>query len=285
VLAGSPGLVLIEGIAVSARGRIAVGSPGLYRDEHRAAWREVLAGRSETRAAAVLVHAGRRGATRSRREGVDRPIAPGGWRLLSASPIPYAPWSQVPLAVDARRIEETTEDFVSAAGRAAEAGFDLLVLDFSHGYLVASFLSPLTNRRDDGYGGSFENRLRFPLRVLDAVRAAWPGDRPLAVRFSASDWARGGLEPDEALETAAFFRDHGADLLDVVAGQTVFGGRPEYGRSFLVPYSDRIRNQVRIPTLTSGNITTADQINTILAAGRADLCVLDPRMFGNAGPA
>jgi anthraniloyl-CoA monooxygenase len=282
-LRGAVGLVLVEGVAVSAHGRITPWSPGLYRDDHTTAWRDLIANPGETRVGAVLVHAGRRGATRPRRDGVDRPLPADGWPLLSASPIAYTPRSPVPLAMDARRIEEVTEDFAAATRRAAAAGFDLLVLDASHGYLLASFLSPLTNRREDEYGGSLDNMVRFPLRVMDAVRAVWPEDRPLAVRFSASDWARGGLDPKDALDIAASFRDRGADLLDVVAGQTVFGGRPEYGRAFLVPYSDRIRNEVRIPTMTSGNITTADQINTILAAGRADLCVLDPRMYRPAG--
>ena len=278
VLSGGAGMVLMEAVAVSAEGRISPGSPGLYRDDHVTPWREILAQRDETRAGVVLLHAGRRGATRPRREGVDRPLRADGWPILSASAIPFARRSAVPRAADQEDLARVEQDFAAATRRAAEAGFDVLVLDASHGYLLASFLSPLTNRREDQYGGSVQDRLRFPLRVLGSVRSAWPQEKPLAVRFSASDWARGGLRAEDALAIAAAFRDGGADLLDVVAGQTVLGGRPEYGRAFLVPYSDRIRNDARIPTLTSGNITTADQINTILAAGRADLCVLDPRL-------
>jgi anthraniloyl-CoA monooxygenase len=278
-----PGLVLVEGIAVSAHGRITAGSVGLYRDDHMGPWEHRAGQGRDSTVAAVLVHAGPRGATRPRRHGVDRPMGDGGWPLFSASAIPYTPRSPVPGAVEGKQFDAIAEDFVAAARRAWRVGFGMLVLDFSHGYLLASFLSPLTNHRGDDCGGSLQNRLRFPLRVLDDVRSAWPQDQPLAVRFSASDWARGGLEPEEALEIAAAFRDQGAGLLDVVAGQTVARSRPQYGRAFLVPFSDRVRNQVRVPTMTSGNITTADQINTILAAGRADLCVLDPRMYRPAG--
>jgi anthraniloyl-CoA monooxygenase len=274
--ARASGLVLAEGVAVSARGRITVGSPGLYAQEHVSAWRDLLQAMRPASVGAVIGHAGQRGSTRPRRGGADRPLGRGGWPLLSASPIPYTPRSQKPHAVDERLFGEVREDFERATRLAAEAGFDLLVLDCSHGYLLASFLSPLTNRRADRFGGSLENRLRFPLEVIEAVRAAWPEGRPLAVRFSAADWASGGLPADEAVAIAGAFRDAGADLLHVVAGQTVAHDRPTYGRMYLVPYSDRVRNEVGVPTIASGNLTTADELNTVLAAGRADLCVLDP---------
>ncbi len=280
--AAGPGLVLTEVVAVSAHGRITSGSAGLYEERHVHPWRALVRGVHDRRSriGVVLGHAGRRGSTRPRREGIDRPLAKDGWPLISASPIPYTPRLPEPRAVDTRRFSEVTQDFVAAALLATACGFDLLVLDCSHGYLLASFLSPLSNRRDDEYGGSLENRLRFPLGVLDAVRAAWPSERPLGVRFTADDWAPKGITPEEATAAAAAFRDHGADLLDVVAGQTVANDRPAYGRMFLVPLSDRIRNEVRMPTMTSGNITTVDEVNTILAAGRADLCVMDPRVLG-----
>jgi anthraniloyl-CoA monooxygenase len=278
-MGSAPGVVLVEDVAVSAHGRITSGSAGLYRDEHVEAWREVLGGKDRSPVGVVLGHAGPRGATRRRTGGADRPLAAGAWPLLSASSIPFTPRSQVPHAMDERTFGEVTDDFVAGAERADRAGFDLLILDVSHGYLLASFVSPLTNRRDDQHGGSLDNRLRFPLRVCDALRRTWPPDRPLVVRFSASDWAPGGLSQDDAVQTAAAFRDHGADLLHVVAGQTVARSRPQYGRMFLVPYSEVVRGEVGVPTMTSGGITTADEINTILAAGRADLCVLDPRLI------
>ena len=282
-MGSAPGLVLVEDVAVSAHGRVTSGSLGLYLDEHETAWLEALVDRGGSPVGVALGHAGRRGATRPRRTGVDVPLEEGAWPLLSASPIPYTRGSQVPQGMDGRTFGEVTDDFVAAAGRAERAGFDVLLLDLSHGYLLASFLSPLTNRRDDEYGGSLDNRIRFPLRVLDAIRSAWPMDRPLAVRFSATDWAPGGLPQEDAIGIAAAFRDHGADLLDVVAGHTVARSRPQYGRMFLVPYSEVIRGETRIPTMTSGGITTADEINTILAAGRADLCVLDPRVIEDPG--
>jgi anthraniloyl-CoA monooxygenase len=176
--------------------------------------------------------------------------------------------------MSADKFRDVLEDFGSAAALAAAAGFDLLELDLSHGYLLAGFLSPLTNRRTDAYGGSLENRMRFPLEVIDSVRATWPSELVLAARLTATDWARGGLDPDDAVAIAATLKDHGCELIEPVAGQTIGGDRPAYGRFFLVPFSDRIRNEAGIATLVGGNLTTADEMNTILAAGRADLCQL-----------
>jgi anthraniloyl-CoA monooxygenase len=276
------GLLLTEMVAVSSHAHITPGSPGLYEEGHARAWRR-LVGRirsgSDATVAVRLGHAGRRGATRPRGRGVDRPLEDGGWTLLSASPIAYAPWMAVPAEIDPGRMRDVLEDFESAASRAASAGFDVLELDMAHGYLLASFLSPLSNRRRDEYGGRLENRARYPLRVFEAVRAAWPAERPVAVRLSASDWARGGIRPEEVVQVAVMLRERGCDLIHVTAGQTTAGGRPAYGRAYLNGYSDRIRNDAGTPTLVGGNITTFDEVNTALAAGRADVCILDPRIY------
>jgi anthraniloyl-CoA monooxygenase len=175
-------------------------------------------------------------------------------------------------AVDRR--EDVLEDFLDAARRAAEAGVDLLLLDLSRGYLLGSFLSPLTNRRSDGYGRSLEGRLRYPLEVFDAVRQAWPEDRPLGVTLQAGDWERGGLTPDDGVAMAQLLRDHGCDVIEPRAGQTTPRSRPRFGRAFLVPYADRIRNEARVPTLAGGTITTMNQVNTVVGGARADLCIV-----------
>jgi anthraniloyl-CoA monooxygenase len=270
------GLITTEFVAVSAHGRITPGTPGLYDDGHVHAWRAIVDavhGRSDVLVGARLGHSGARGATRPRREGLDRPLRKGGWSLLAASDLPYGPGSRRPYPMTDDKLREVKEDFASAAARAAAADFDLLQVDLSHGYLLAGFLSPLTNRRADRYGGSLENRMRYPLEVIDAARSAWPGDRPLVVRLTATDWARGGLEPDDAVTIARALKDHGCDLIEPVAGQTVGRDRPTYSRFYLVPFSDRVRNEVGIATLVGGNLRTLDDMNTILAAGRADLCL------------
>jgi anthraniloyl-CoA monooxygenase len=271
------GLVLTELVAVSPGGRITPGSAGLWEEEHARAWREVLQ-RVRTHGDALLGlqlgHAGRRGATRPRREGVDRPLREDGWPLLSASPIPYAPRGRVPKEMDVADMDRVKDRFVRSARMAAAAGFDLLELNFAHGYLPASFISPLSNTRTDRFGGTLADRLRFPLDLFDAVRAVWPEDRPLAVSLSVSDWARGGVEIDEAIATARLLRERGCDLIHVQAGQTTLRASPLYGRMFLATYSDRVRNEAGTPTLVGGNVTSRDEINTLLAAGRADLCVL-----------
>lgn len=279
VVSGGAGLVLTELVAVSPEGRITPGSAGLWRDEHGEAWRRIVEQvHAEGRAvlALQLGHAGRRGSTRPRREGVDRSLRDGGWPLLSASPIPYAPRSQTPKEMDRADMDHVRERFVRSTRMAAEARFDLLVLNIAHGYLLGSYISPLSNRRTDQYGGSLENRMRFPLEILDAVRTQWPEDRPLAVSLSVTDWARGGLDVDDGVAVARRLRDLGCDLIHVQAGQNSLRSSPHYGRMFLAPYSDRVRNEAGIPTLAGGNVTTRDEVNTILAAGRADLVVLDP---------
>jgi anthraniloyl-CoA monooxygenase len=272
------GLVLSQLVAVSPYARITPGTPGLYRDDHADVWRETVTRIHRQTTAKVMLrlgHAGPRGATRPRREGIDRPLRHDGWPLLAASPIPYTPASQTPREAGPEDIQEVTDDFAAAAKRAEDAGVDGLLLDFSQGFLVASFISPLTNHRRDAYGGSPQARLRFPLQVFDAVRAAWPQDRPVGVSLTAADWARGGLGLDEVVVAARVLKERGCDLVRVLAGQTTWRSRPEYGPMFLVPFSDRIRNEAGIATMVGGGITTHDQVDTILAAGRADLCVLD----------
>ena len=199
---------------------------------------------------------------------------------MAASPIAYTPHSALPKEMTTREIAHAVSVFAAAGRAAAGCWFDALELNFAHGYLVAGFMSPLTNRRTDGYGGSLENRMRFPLEIVDAVRASW--DRPLLVRISASDWAEGGTDLDQSVAIAALLRTHGCDLIHAVMGQTVWESRPDYRRLFGVPASDRIRNEAGIPTLATGNITTADDVNTILAAGRADLCGFDLPASGAA---
>jgi len=275
--ASGAGLFVTETTAVSAMARITSGSPGIYKPEHVEAWSRIVQtvhGRS-ARIALQLGHAGRRGSMRPRREGLDRPLRAGGWPLVSASPIPYTERGQAPRGMDRGDMERVTGEFVAAAESAARCAFDLLELNFGQGYLLGSFLSPLTNQRTDAYGGSLENRLRFPLEVLDGVREAWPHDLPICVRLSATDWVEGGFTLDDAVAVAARLKAHGCDLIHAVMGQTVAEARPVYDPVFGVPASDRIRNEAGIPTLTSGHIATADEVNTILAAGRADLCLLD----------
>jgi anthraniloyl-CoA monooxygenase len=281
-VAAGAGLVLTEAVAVSPQGRITPGTPGLYRDDHAAAWRRLVERARATgtgRLGVRLTHAGRRGATRPRRHGVGPPPREGGWPLLAPSPLPYLPGGGVPREATEPDLELLRHAFSTAAGRAAEAGFDLVALDLAHGYLLGSFLSPLTNRREDGYGGSPERRLRFPLEVVDAVRAAWPAERPLAVTLQADDCAPGGLTLDDAVAIAATLLEHGCDLVEVASGWTIPDDRPDYGRFYLVPASDRVRNEAGVPTIAGGNLTTADDVSTTLAAGRADLCLLDPRLY------
>ncbi|HEX3212925.1 MAG TPA: hypothetical protein VH016_10180, partial [Actinomycetota bacterium] len=199
--------------------------------------------------------------------------------VLAASAIAYTPASPVPKTMDAGDLERVAGQFAAAARRAADAGVQVLVCDLAHGYLLGGFLSPLANRRDDELGGSPEGRRRFPLRVVEAVRAVWPADRPLWAALTVTDWARGGLEPEEAVAAARAVAAAGCDLIQVTAGQTTALTRPDYGRLHLVGWSDLVRNQAGVPTMVGGGLTTADEVNTVLAAGRADLCLLDPRTY------
>ncbi|MCL6552466.1 MAG: FAD-dependent monooxygenase [Firmicutes bacterium] len=280
--AAGAALVLTEPVAVTADGRVTPGDPGLYADLHADSWQAIVeAVRQQAPAALgiVLGHAGRRGAVRPRRDGLDRPLRAGAWPLLAASAIPYGKDSQVPLAMTRETMTAVREAFAAAAARAAGIGFDLLVVHAGLGYLLASFLSPLSNRRSDEYGGTIAGRLRYPLEVASAVRQVWPADRPLAVAFSASDCVPGGLEPSDAVAAARAFAAAGADLVWVLAGQTTPDGHPAYGRGFLTALADLVRNEARVPVLAGGYVVTADEANTLLAAGRADLCLMDPPEF------
>ncbi|HET8629716.1 MAG TPA: FAD-dependent monooxygenase [Thermomicrobiales bacterium] len=276
---GGAGLVLTAPVAVSARGRITPGDAGLYDPAHAAAWADLIAAihaESSAQVALRLGHAGRRGATRPRARGLDRPLKDGGWPLLAPSALPYGPGSAVPVVMGCADLEAAREEFARAAHLAGDAGADVLVLDAAHGYLLGSFLSPLANGREDDYGGSAANRLRFPLEVLDCVRAAWPADRPLAVTLSASDWARGGLDLAGAVAIARAFKECGCDLVAVYAGQTVPDEQPHYDVETFNHYSDVIRNEAGVATLATGYLTTSDGLNTLLAGGRADLGLFYP---------
>ena len=274
---GGAGMVLAEVCAVSPEGRVSPDSAGMYDEEHAAGWKESVAEvhAGGGRIAAQLGHAGRRGSTRPRAEGLDRPLREGGWSLISASAVPYTARSQVPREMDRGDMEAVREQFVRAACIANEAGFDLLQIHFAHGYLLASFLSPLTNRRADDYGGSLEERMRYPLEVFDAVRAAWPEEKPLSVAIPATDCAPGGFAVEDAVVFARELKAHGCDLVKVLAGQTTPQSEPVYGRGFLTAYADRVRNEAGIATMVGGYLTTSNDMNTVLAAGKADLCILE----------
>ncbi len=271
-------LVMTDPVAISAHGRITPADAGIYESSHQAVWTqfiEQIHTWTPAKIALQLGHAGRRGATRPRDVGLDRPLREGAWPLLSASPLPYTPQSQTPKAMDRDDMARVRGEFAQAAHMAGEAGFDWLHLNFAQGYLLASFLSPLSNKRGDEYGGSLENRLRFPLEVFDGVRAAWPEDRPLSIALTVSDCAKDGLGIDRAVMMAQAFREHGCDMIEVLAGQTIPDAEPSYGHGFLTSLSDRIRNEAGIATMVGGYLTTSDEVNTILAAGRADLCIME----------
>jgi anthraniloyl-CoA monooxygenase len=274
---GGAGLVFTEMTCVSPEARITLGCTGLWNDEQEAAWKRIVDyvhANSGAKFCLQLGHSGRKGATKLMWDGMDRPLEEGAWDICSASPIPYFPDSQVPREASRADMDRIKTQFVEAAKRGERAGFDMLELHCAHGYLLASFLSPLTNRRTDEYGGSLENRLRYPLEVFDAMREVWPAHKPMSVRISATDWAEGGVTGDDAVEIARAFAEHGVDLVDVSTGQTVREARPIYGRMFQTPFSDQVRNEAQVATMCVGNITAADQVNTILAAGRADLVAL-----------
>jgi anthraniloyl-CoA monooxygenase len=274
---GGAGLVMTEMTDVSREGRISPGCAGMYLPSHVTGWQRIVEfvhGETEAKIGMQLSHAGRKGSTCVLWEGEDEPLPEGNWPLIAPSPIPYRSHNQTPREMTRSDMDQVLADFVRATTMADDAGFDLLELHLAHGYLLASFISPLTNRRTDEYGGSLANRMRYPLEIVTRVRAEWPQAKPLSVRISAVDWAPGGMEAHDAVEVARMVVAGGADIVDVSAGQTVPEAKPVYGRQFQTPFSDRIRHEARVPTMTVGNISSPADVNTILAAGRADLVVL-----------
>jgi anthraniloyl-CoA monooxygenase len=274
---GGAALVMTEMVCVSAKGRISPGCTGMYRPAHEPAWRRIVDVVHQRSTAAIglqLGHSGRKGSTQFMWEAMDERLPAGNWEVSGPSPIPYSPTNQVPHALSKAEMREICEQFVHAAEAGARAGFDLLELHCAHGYLLSSFISPLTNTRDDEYGGDLPARLRYPLEVFDAVRAAWPGDRPMTVRISATDWYEGGNDAADSVVIAKAFAAHGADAIDVSTGQVVRDEHPAFGRSYQTPFADRIRNEAGIATIAVGAISSYDDVNSILLAGRADLCAL-----------
>jgi anthraniloyl-CoA monooxygenase len=275
---GGAGLVITEMTCVSPQGRITPGCTGLWNEEQRDGWTRIvnfIHANSRARVCLQLGHAGRKGSTQLGWQDADRPLESGNWETLAPSALPYlAGISAAPRAMQRADMDHVVADFERAARLGATAGFDMIELHMAHGYLLASFLSPLTNTRADEYGGTVANRLRFPLEVLRAVRAAWPKDRPISVRISASDWAEGGITEADLIAVGLALRDAGVDLLDVSTGQTVPWQKPAYGRMWQTPFSDLLRSAVGLPTIAVGNIYEADQVNSIVAAGRADLCAI-----------
>ena len=272
---GGAGLVYTEMTCVSDTGRISPGCPGLYAPEHEAAWTRLTDFVHDFTSAKIccqIGHSGRKGSTNIGWEGMDKPLADGNWDLISASAIPWSPENATPREMTRADMDEVRDQFVASAQMAERAGFDMIELHAAHGYLLSSFISPVSNIRTDDYGGSLENRLRYPLEVFAAMRAAWPEGKPMSVRISANDWVGdAGVTPEDAVEIARAFAAAGADLIDVSAGQTTIDAKPVYGRMFQTPFSDRIRNETGLCTMAVGNIYEADHANSILMAGRADL--------------
>lgn len=274
---GGAGLVYTEMTCVSPQGRITPGCTGMYKPEHAAGWKRIVDFVHEWTPAKVclqLGHSGPKGSTKLMWEGMDEPLPDGNWPVMGPSAVPYGPQNQTPAEMTHADMARVRDEFVRATRMAIEAGFDMLELHCAHGYLLSSFITPLQNRRTDAYGGTLENRLRYPLEIFRAMRELWPQERPMSVRISATDWVEGGITDDDAVQIAREFKSAGADLLDVSTGQTSREAKPIYGRMFQTPYADRIRNEVGIATMAVGNIYEPDHVNSIIAAGRADLCAL-----------
>lgn len=280
---GGAGLVYTEMTCVSPEGRITPGCPGLYAPDHESAWKRLVDfvhAETDAKICAQLGHSGPKGSTQLGWQEMDAPLAHGNWPVMAASAIAWSSRNQVPRAMNRTDMDRVRDQFVAAAEMADRAGFDMIELHMAHGYLLSSFITPLTNRRDDEYGGSLENRMRYPLEVFHAVRAVWPEVKPISTRISASDWVgEEGVTPEEAVRIAAMLRAAGVDICDVSAGQTSIQARPVYGRMFQTPFSDRIRNETGMATMAVGNIYEPDHINSILLAGRADLvCLARPHL-------
>ena len=275
---GGAALIMTEMVCVSPEGRISLGCTGMYCDEHLAWWRRIVDfvhEHSDAKICLQLGHSGRKGSTcLPWQEGDEIPIPDGGWGTIGPSPIPYTSTMPAPREMTHADMDRARDEFVRSTRMAIDAGFDMIELHCAHGYLLSSFLTPVSNHRKDEYGGSLENRLRFPLAVFKTMRKEWPDDKPMSVRVSATDWVEDGITPDESVAIAQAFVDAGADIIHVSTGQTTTDAKPVFGRLWQTPYSDRIRNEARIPTIAVGNITDADQVNSIIAAGRADLVAI-----------
>ncbi len=280
---GGAGLVYTEMTCVSPNGRITPGCTGLYSPKHEVAWKRMndfIHAETAAKTCCQIGHSGRKGSTQVGWAEADAPLVSGNWPLLSASAVPWSPSNAVPKAMDRDDMDKITRQFVKAAEMAEAADFDMIELHAAHGYLISSFISPKSNIREDEYGGSLENRMRYPLEVFREMRSVWPGHKPMSVRISANDWVgNDGVTPAEAVEIAQMFAAEGADIIDVSAGQTSVEAKPIYGRMFQTPFSDRIKNEAGIATMAVGNITEADHVNSILLAGRADLvCLARPHL-------
>ncbi|EIM71834.1 hypothetical protein A33O_22604 [Nitratireductor aquibiodomus RA22] len=280
---GGAGLIYIEMTCVSPEGRITPGCPGFYKPEHETAWTRIVDfvhRETDAKICAQIGHSGPKGSTQLGWEEMDAPLKDGNWPVLAASEVSWSEQNQTPKAMDRNDMDMVRDQFVAAAQMAERCGFDMLELHCAHGYLLSSFISPLTNRREDDYGGSLENRMRYPLEIFHAVRAVWPDDKPISVRISANDWVGDeGVTPEEAVEIARMLQEAGVDICDVSAGQTSKRARPVYGRMFQTPFSDRIRNETGMATMAVGNIYEPDHVNSILMAGRADLvCLARPHL-------
>jgi anthraniloyl-CoA monooxygenase len=280
---GGAGLVYTEMTCVSPEGRITPGCTGLYKPAHLAAWKKLVDFVHRETAAKIccqIGHSGRKGSTQLGWEEGDAPLKRGNWKVMSASAIRWSARNQVPKAMTRKDMDKVKAQFVAATKMAKRAGFDMIELHAAHGYLISSFISPTSNIRSDEYGGSLENRMRYPLEVFSAMRKAWGSEKPMSVRISANDWVgKDGVTPDEAVKIAKLFSKAGADIIDVSAGQTSTGAKPVYGRMFQTPFSDRIRNEAHIATMAVGNIYEPDHVNSILMAGRADLvCIARPHL-------
>jgi anthraniloyl-CoA monooxygenase len=278
---GGAGLVMTEMTCVSPEGRITPGCPGLWNDEQRDAWKRVVDfvhGQTTARIGLQIGHSGRKGSTKLMWEGMDEPLPDDNWEVVGPSPLPYGEGCHLPREATRADLDQIVGRFVATARRGVEAGFDLVEVHAAHGYLLSSFLSPISNQRTDQYGGSLENRLRFPLEVFDAVRAEVPGRIPVTVRISATDWMPDGNTAEDAVEIARAFIAHGAAAIDVSSGQVTKDEQPAFGRSYQTPFADRIRHEVAraasVPVIAVGAISSYDDVNSILLAGRADLCAL-----------
>ena len=280
---GGAGLVYIEMTCVSPEGRITPGCPGFYAPEHETAWKRLcdfVHAETPAKLCAQIGHSGPKGSTQLGWQEMDAPLAEGNWSIMAASSVPWSERNSVPKAMDRGDMDRVRDQFVAAAQMAERSGFDMLEIHAAHGYLLSTFISPLTNHRDDEYGGSLDNRLRYPLEVFHAVRDVWPEDKPISVRISANDWVGDeGVTPEMAVKIAQRLQAAGVDICDVSAGQTSTRAQPVYGRMFQTPFSDRIRNETGMATMAVGNIYDTDHVNSILMAGRADLvCLARPHL-------